>query len=649
MKRLALGLGFVLAGLIAWEVAASYLFIAFGRMTWLTYGDDLDYPFLVYIIRCLDEPTRWTKTLLAVSGIIPPAVVAALAYGMWRSMVFGNFRRRFVRWPWQAAYIPERRGVTDNHGHAAFMTDPDARAFFGSPRSGKAVGQFATRRLLLDDCTQLNGVSVEFAAPGGGKTSGAVTTVHHWNGPVLVHDPSCEMGPMMWRHLEALGRRVIIVAPDRAPRDPATGELMPWAHLVEHFNVLDWFNIDDPLAGMHIASVVAAFFDDSVAKTDSGTFFRDAAKDLIECILAHVLWASREHGGPAPTLAAVRQVISSERTQGCETCRGKGWVPVKTESKTNETERSLARRGLTVIRASLPPLDAPDTEECPDCKPSKRLRVFLTAVQAHSPSAIARRKAGVLANEPDRTLGNILGEAAGATSWLTADVLAEMVSGNDFRTRDLLDHGTVVFLAIPMSTLQRAPGLARVVVAAFLNMLIARDGQCPWTLFLLDEAWLLGQMAELRTALFSARKYRLALHMMWQSVAQMEEIWKRDGLKYWLDSATWVAYSSVADIEVAERISKAMGTYGVLAYSEGDNTGGGLAAKGRSRGRNTSTHEIRKNVVDPYAVMTDFGRDDLIVMVRGKPLLLKRALWWQQPELAHSIERSRFQMEEAAE
>jgi hypothetical protein len=49
-----------------------------------------------------------------------------------------------------------------------------------------------------------------------------------------------------------------------------------------------------------------------------------------------------------------------------------------------------------------------------------------------------------------------------------------------------------------------------------------------------------------------------------------------------------------------------------------------------------------------HEVIQDLERDDLLVLGLGKPLMLKRALWWQYPDLARAIERSPYEEDEAA-
>jgi hypothetical protein len=65
------------AALAAWFVAASYLFVALGRL-------DIDQPWRAWWLYATDQPDAWTLLLLAVSAIIPLLVAGAVLTGVWQ-------------------------------------------------------------------------------------------------------------------------------------------------------------------------------------------------------------------------------------------------------------------------------------------------------------------------------------------------------------------------------------------------------------------------------------------------------------------------------------------------------------------------------------------------------------------------------------
>ena len=467
---------------------------------------------------------------------------------------------------------------------------------------GKVVGALPNGELLVDPCTAVNGLSLEFAGSGGFKTSCAVTTLMVWHGTSVVLDPSCEVGPMTYKAMENAGKRVVMLSPDHEPRD-ADGEPVEWLANIGQVNVLDWIDIEHERAPMHVHTVANWIFDEPDTRgTDTGRFFRQGGKDLLICLLAHVLWAGAIKDGqgrpippPPRTLATVRDFLSLDRD---------------------------------------------------------RLIEVLGHIQAQSPSTMARHLAGPLVRLPEETFGGIHKEADQATSWLTVPAFADLVSGSSFSTAELADEPLSVFIQVPIDALITMPAIARVLIGAMLNAMIVADGrgENQRVLFMIDEAARLGRMKVLEMIRDAGRKYRVAMHMLWQSVGQMEDIWGPGGRKSWYDNATWRAYSSVRDPQAAKDISDACGSFGAMAFSEGDNAGrqGGGWNASLSRGRNLNRHEIRRELLKPQEVVSDLPPDEVIILGLQQPLRLKRALWWERPEFAGQIEDSRFHQEQRA-
>jgi type IV secretion system protein VirD4 len=545
-----------------------------------------------------NQPGPWTKALLAASAAAPLLVLILIGTMIWRGYAASRMRRRLVKWPGQQTREVER-GVTDNHGHADWMSHEAARRIFPGSHpdyGGKVVGALANGELLVDPCTSVNGLSLEFAGSGGFKTSCAVTTLMVWHGTSVVLDPSCEVGPMTYKAMENAGKRVVMLSPDHDPQDK-NGEPVAWLAHLGQVNVLDWIDIEHERAPMHVHTVANWILDEpDTRNTDTGRFFRQGGKDLLICLLAHVLWTDGIEDGqggviPAPprTLATVRDFLSLDRD---------------------------------------------------------RLIEVLACIQAGSPSTMARHLAGPLVRLPDETFGGIHKEADQATSWLTVPAFADLVSGSTFRATELVDEHLAVFIQVPIDALITMPAIARVLIGAMLNAMIVADGrgENQKVLFMIDEAARLGRMKVLEMIRDAGRKYRIAMHMLWQSVGQMEEIWGAGGRKSWYDNATWRAYSSVRDQQAAKDISDACGTFGAMAFSEGDNAGrqGGPWNASLSRGRNLNRHEIRRELLKPQEVVSDLPLGEVIILGLPQPLRLRRAMWWERPELAAQIEDSRF-------
>jgi type IV secretion system protein VirD4 len=207
---------------------------------------------------------------------------------------------------------------------------------------------------------------------------------------------------------------------------------------------------------------------------------------------------------------------------------------------------------------------------------------------------------------------------------------------------------TTVFLNIDLPTLNTAPQVARVLVGALVNTLVMADG---WTrgkvLFLLDECATLGRLKPLETARDAGRKYGIALNCYWQSLGQMTEIWTPDGTRAWIDASSWIGYSSIRAGAAGKELEPQLGTYGVLATSEGDNTGRqkpfGINFGTFSRGKNINVHEIKRSLLTAAEAQQELRDDEIIIVpASGLPIRASRALWYRRPEIAEQITPNRF-------
>ena len=79
IRTIAVALSAIAGALAAWLVAASYLFVALGRL-------DLDQPWLAWWLYATHRPDLWTRGLLAVSAITPAIVTCAAFIALWRAV-----------------------------------------------------------------------------------------------------------------------------------------------------------------------------------------------------------------------------------------------------------------------------------------------------------------------------------------------------------------------------------------------------------------------------------------------------------------------------------------------------------------------------------------------------------------------------------
>jgi type IV secretion system protein VirD4 len=608
----------VCALLALWEVLASLALAyalpglaRFGLLAWFGGYSVRPNPYLgvlQYLAPLLHfhALSRTTWRALELAAAIGAAGVLAVIAIMIRLATLARFRRRFVRWPWQSeddSPRPLERGISDNHGHARMADEAWLLREFPPPRrddTGIKVVGFAGRRLLFDDYSERSRVTLEFSGTRSGKTASLISTIAYWARaglPQVILDPSCEIGPMMWRLLALeLECEVRILNADPDPRD-GNGDPAPWRHLIACYDALGWIDVNDPYASANVQTMASYFVEvENARPTENEVFFRDSARDLIACIIAHILW----HDGPdAPP-------------------------------KTLETVRAVLSLG--------------DTE----------LRCYLTRVHYESNSSMARQLAGgyfELDGRAEETFGNISFTARLATSWLSNPQLCAMVSGDDFSANDITEKRPVaVIIQVPMHVMLAHKGIARVVFGSFFTAKIAARNMND-ALFVPDECWLLGKTEAHKTALFAGGKHGIVMHMPWQSLGQMEDVWGRDGRRFWLDNAAYVMFGRLRDPQVAKEVSDAMGTMAVVAVSEGDNKGmqAGIGFGRFSRGRTVNRHEIKRPVRMLSEIISDLERDDLLLIGLARPAQIKRALWFRIPWLAAAIDPSPYARQDEME
>lgn len=581
------------SAILIWLLAASLLTVAFSNVSdWIEPIDQWYVYVTVWRVELQnDTPDTITRLFLLATGGIP------LLLGM--LAVWGYFQLRRSWWRWRRvrpigydALPPTiERANTDNLGHSRLMDHKTARALFPG-RTGKVIGMLSDG-LLFDECFNTSGISLEFVGTRMGKTSRAITTISFWDNCHVIFDPANEIAPMMWRLLTARGRRVFIMTPVAKPLD-AKGQPELWAPFVAHTNVLSWIDINDPLAEVHVSALARLFLEEEdVRSTDSGAFFSGNAETLLTALIAHVLWDT-----------------------GYENEAGK---------------RIIMPKDLISVYAYI-------------SSSGDKLREYLKGITEVSPSLLARQLAAPLADAHPETFSDIHNTLTVRTKWLAIGALADMVCGDDFRVTDICkDPWMSLFIQIPMNVCDTYPIVPRVVFGALMNAKIQTPGT-TFPLVLTDESWML-KVNAIRQIVLNGGKYRIALHMLWQSMADMNRVWGADTRKSFFDGASWIALGPLGSVEAARDVSEACGSYGALAYSKGDNTSSQLGSGFWSRwsiGSNVNRHPVRRPVFFAHEIMQDLHRGVRLILRLKQPLIVGAAPFWEIPELNGRIDHSPY-------
>ncbi len=566
-----------------------------------------------------------------------------LASAGWFALQIEGVTAFFLACSWYGAYRPGGRpmspfgrgrqvvkGRSDNHGHASWKTEREALRDFPGPDlryGGKVIGELPSSRLLIDDCRKLNGLSLEFSPSGGGKSTSAATRLspRYFRGSMFVTDPKAELGPMLYEALEAADVRVVMLALDTKPK-LQDGSLAPWARCIGQINPLDEIDVTDDMASLDVNDIIAPMFDgDKVKASDehgNARFFRLSGRDLVKCLVEYVLWCD--------TVEYHRYRFADMVYDGGSLSFDALWEPKIVVPAPPKNLRSV-REAISLGQEDLLSL--------------------LSGIKLSSRSPIARELASALVGtKAENQWAGIYKEADVATSWLTEPPLYKLVCGDSLRMSDIIKSRIAVFLQIPLPVLQTEPVAAKVVLGSFMKALIKADGDVPVGRVHLeiDEAREFGAMRVLSQLRGTGRAYALSMHMIWLSVADMDEVWGPNGTRSWYQNATWRAYSSVRDPTVMKEISELCGKYPVLAYNDGatSNTsasaGLGWGRGTRGRGKSSGVHEMGRNLLNPWEVGSDIASDEMIILGLDKPLLLRRPYHWTRRELNGIVKPSRF-------
>lgn len=596
MGQLIVKVGFSLVlAFVAWTMVASLVFL-FG--TGLLH--DFPHPFYQWWLYALQDTGNarvalWLK-IGAAAGVIPP-IMLVIGLIVRSQQVTGPRLRR----PLLGGTVKSPLAVTDNHGRAEWISMDAARKRFPGPNplfGGVVVGE----AYRVDE----DKVANERFDPENPKSWGK-----GGKSPLLI-DP-CKEGPthslvivgsggyktttaistmLHWTGsavvLDPAGEIAPMLRKVRASMGHKVYELDPAAN--DGFNALDWIDTKSPISSTNIDSVVTwVCGDQKPGLNKNDDFFENMGRNVVRCFIAHTLY--------------------------------------------DPSTPSHLRTLRTVRRAIALPTD--------------QIRTVLRAIYETSPSAYARQLAGPMCGMVDETFSGVVGAAAELTTWLGNEAYATLVSGNSFTTAELLQGRMTLFLKMPLKVLETTPAVSRTVIGALLNAAYEADGNVSGrVLYLLDEAARLGYMKILETARDAGRKYNITLQLLYQSIGQIVDQWGEQGKRAWYEGVSFRCYAAVQDLDTATELENTFGTYGVVASSEGTNTGSAgkaLESASRSRGSNLSYHEISRPLLRKAELMHNTRADELFVLARSTPpMRCGRAIYFRRPELAAQVASNRF-------
>ena len=348
------------------------------------------------------------------------------------------------------------------------------------------------------------------------------------------------------------------------------------------FNVLDWIGQFGSSMEEDMATV-AAWLMSEKPRLASGAddFFRTNAEQLITSVIAHVVFSDQENATGSRSLRAVRSILT---------------------------------------------------------KPEENLKEFLADIHDTAPTEFVKELVGPFINMTPQTFSGVYATAAKETHWLSYDNYAALVSGNTFETDTITNGRTTIFLNIDLSTLENHPGMARVIIGAFLKAVYNRDGNVNGrVLFMLDEAARLGYMRIIETARDAGRKYCISLLMLFQSLGQMREAFGgKDATSKWFESASWVSFSAINDPDTARYISDRCGMTTIEVEQVSRSSRGGHVTRNRSR------QLSQRPLIQPHEVLQMRSDEQIIFTSGNEPLRCGRAMFFRRNDMTEKVGASRF-------
>ena len=266
-------------------------------------------------------------------------------------------------------------------------------------------------------------------------------------------------------------------------------------------------------------------------------------------------------------------------------------------------------------------------------EPEPKLRARLQDIHDHSASSFVKENVAAFVNMTAETFSGVYANAIRETHWLSYPNYAALVSGSAFSTDEIAEGTTDVFINLDLKAMEMHAGLARVIIGSLLNAVYNRGGEMSGNaLFVIDEAARLGFMRILETARDAGRKYGITLIMLYQSIGQMRETYGgRDASSKWFESASWISFAAINDLETAEYISRRCGTTTVEVEQLNRNT----QARGSSRTR--SKQLAARPLIQLHEVLLMRSDEQIIFTAGHPPLRCGRAIWFRRKDMRATI------------
>jgi len=178
-----------------------------------------------------------------------------------------------------------------------------------------------------------------------------------------------------------------------------------------------------------------------------------------------------------------------------------------------------------------------------------------------------------LKEQSEREYGSVMSTAQKFTDFLKSPALRDNLTPGDDETRfkpsDLTDKLTVVYVVIPADRLFTHSQWLRLVTTSLMRSVIRQPQTAKIkpldVCFLLDEAYALGYLSEIKVGLGSYAGYGVHIWAIYQNLVQIRDSYGNNWENF-ISSCGVRHFFNISDNTTADYVSKMMGTFSVPQY-----------------------------------------------------------------------------------
>ncbi len=159
---------------------------------------------------------------------------------------------------------------------------------------------------------------------------------------------------------------------------------------------------------------------------------------------------------------------------------------------------------------------------------------------------------------PKETIAGVKSSVLNHTAFLTPPSVRYVLEESDFSMDDLCNGNTSVYIVIPPHLLAQNTRLLRLLIDAALRAIYDGPQHKPKTLFMLDEAYSLGNLPSLETAMSNVRGYGIKIVNVFHNVSQIQQLYPKNWETF-LANAAHVQVLGTNDRATADYFSSRLG------------------------------------------------------------------------------------------